>query len=164
MAQVLNWLGQGQQRFQRGLIAAVMAPLPAFLVDFNLGLGAGTMVVEVGIEVFGIKAMNGLRVFAGDVAVAHVLADDGAILAFHQPVVVAVAGPAFGLLDQQLVQQSGHGLVDELAAVVGVKATNAEGKLAEQGGQHRLQVGLADALASGHDLPLGDFIDGALMW
>ena len=31
-------------------------------------------------------------------------------------------GATLGLLDEQLIQQTGHGLVDELAAVIGVKA------------------------------------------
>lgn len=46
-----------------------------------------------------------------DVAVADVLADDGVVLGLYQTVVVGVAGLAFGLLDAQLVEQAGHGLL-----------------------------------------------------
>jgi hypothetical protein len=88
-----------------------------------------------------------------------VFADHRSIFGFHQSVIVAVPRPAFGLLDQQLVEQLGHGLVDELAAVIGVKAEDAEGKLPQQGGQHRLQPSFADARRGGHDLPLRDLID-----
>ncbi len=76
-------------------------------------------------------------------------------------VVVAVPRPAFGLLNQQFIQQTSHRLVDKLAAVIGVKAAaDAEGKLPEHGDQHRLQPGFADACGGGHDLPLRDLIDG----
>src|ERR1035437_425609 len=54
----------------------------------------------------------------------------------------------------------GHALVDDLAAVVGVKAADAERKLPQQGGQHRLQPGFADACRGGHNLPLRDLVDG----
>src|SRR5271157_6628428 len=54
----------------------------------------------------------------------------------------------------------GYGPVDELAAVVGVKAADGEGELAQQGGQHGLQPSFADAGGGGHDLPLCNLIDG----
>jgi hypothetical protein len=60
------------------------------------------MVVQIGIQVRAVELLNAFGVFGRDVAVAHVLADHRAILGFHQPVIVAVPGPAFGLLDQQL--------------------------------------------------------------
>ena len=49
-AQVLSCPGQGQQGLQRSLVAAVIAALAAFLTDLDVGLGAGTMVVEIGIS------------------------------------------------------------------------------------------------------------------
>src|SRR5674476_1275485 len=61
-----------------------------------------------------------------EVTVAHVFADHRAILGLHQAVIVAVPRPAFGLLDQQLVQQARHPGINELAAVIGVKAADAE--------------------------------------
>src|ERR1039458_5928898 len=54
----------------------------------------------------------------------------------------------------------GYGLVDELAAVVGVKAEDEEGELPQHGGQHGLQPSFADAGGGAHDLPLRDLIDG----
>src|SRR5208283_4390815 len=54
----------------------------------------------------------------------------------------------------------GYGLVDELAAVVGVKAADGEGELPHHGGQHGIQPSFADAGGGAHDLPLRDLIDG----
>jgi hypothetical protein len=65
------------------------------------------------------------------------------------PFLVSASGvprTTFGLLNHELVQQLGHGLVDKLAAVIGMKTVNDEGKLGQHGGQHRLQIGLRDAL------------------
>ena len=62
-AQVLGGLGQGQQGLQRGLIAPVVAPLTAFLVDFDIGLGAGAMVVQIGIEVRAVEVLDGFGMF-----------------------------------------------------------------------------------------------------
>jgi hypothetical protein len=50
-----------------------------------------------------------------------VLAHDGSVFGLHQAVVSALAGAAFGLLDEQFFQQLGDGLVDEFRAVVGVE-------------------------------------------
>jgi len=62
------------------------------------------MVVEIGIEVGGVELLHAPGVAGRDIAVAHVFADDGAILGFGQSVVVAVPGTAFGLFDEQFVQ------------------------------------------------------------
>src|SRR5208337_3836359 len=96
-----------------------------------------------------------------DVAVAHVLANHRAILGFHQSVIVAVPGTALGLLDQQLVQQTGHGLVDELGSghdlplrdlIDGVDVVDAFGaRLIAPGARCRpadSQAGLADWAAA----------------
>ena len=99
------------------------------------------MVVEIGVEVGAVELLQALGVGCVDGAVAQMLADHRAILGFDQAVVVAVPGPAFGLFDQQFLQQTGHRAVDELAAVIGVKAENAEGKLPQHGLQNRLQPG-----------------------
>src|SRR5271167_5227746 len=48
---------------------------------------------------------------------------------------------------------------DKLAAIIGVKAADAEGKLPQHGGQHWLQPSFA-AWSRGHDLPLRDLVDG----
>ena len=57
-AQVLRRVGQGQQGLQRGLIAAIEAAAAAFLVERDVGLGARTMVVEIGIEVGGVELLQ----------------------------------------------------------------------------------------------------------
>ena len=77
------------------------------------------------------------RVRRRDVRVSHVLAHHRSVLRLHQAIVVGVPRPRFGLLDQQLVEQLGHRMVDELAAVVGMKTPNAERKLLQHGFQHR---------------------------
>jgi hypothetical protein len=89
------------------------------------------MIVEIGIEVGGVELLQAPGVAGRDVAVAHMFADDGAIFGFGQSVVVAVPGTALGLLDQQFVQQAGDHAIDELAAVIGMEAENAEGELSQ---------------------------------
>ena len=49
-AQVLNRRIERQQRFERSSIAFVANPLAASRVDLDIGLGAGAMVVQVGIQ------------------------------------------------------------------------------------------------------------------
>ena len=70
-----------------------------------------------------------------DMEIAHVLADNRPILGLHQPVVVGMSRAGFRLFDQQLVQQFGHHVVDELTAIVGMEAPHHKGEL----GQNRLQ-------------------------
>ena len=159
-AQVLGWVVECKQGLQRGLIAVVADAFATLVVDGNVGLGAGAVIVQIGVEEVAIEAVEPVGASGIDVAVAEVLADDGAVLGLHQAVVVGVSGPALGLADAQLVEQAGHGLVEELAAVVGVKALDAEGELAQHLLQHRLQKALRDARRGHHDLPLGDFVDG----
>jgi len=49
------------------LIASVVAPLTAFLVDLDIGLGAGAMVVQIGIQVRAVELLDAFRVFGMDV-------------------------------------------------------------------------------------------------
>ena len=49
------------------------------------------MEVEIGVELFGVEAIDGAGVVLRDMAVAHQLADDGAVLGFNQRIVVAMA-------------------------------------------------------------------------
>src|SRR5580704_5290638 len=51
-------------------------------------------------------------------------------------------------------------LSSPLAAVVGMKASNFERKLFQQGFQHRQQPEFGDLRSGGHDFPLGHLIDG----
>jgi hypothetical protein len=50
--------------------------------------------------------------------------------------------------------------MDELAAIIGTKTVNDEGKLRQHGGQHRFQICLRDALHRSYDLPFRDLMDG----
>jgi len=50
--------------------------------------------------------------------------------------------------------------MDELAAIIGMKTVNDEGKVRQHGGQHRFQICLRDALHGSYDLLLRDLIDG----
>jgi hypothetical protein len=45
------------------------------------------MKVEIRVEISDIEILNKRGVLAGDMAVPHVLADDGSVLAFHQRIV-----------------------------------------------------------------------------
>src|SRR5271165_3828378 len=72
---------------------------------------------------------------------------------------VRVPRPRLRLFDQQLVQQLRHGMVHELAAVVGVKAEYAERKLRQHAFQHWFQPCFGDVRCGSDDLPLRDFID-----
>jgi len=122
-------LGQGQQSLQRRLIAAVNPLLAALFVDFYIGLRTRTMVIEIGVEVGAVELLQALGMCRIDRTVTQVLADHGTILGFDQAVVVALSRPAFGLFDQQSLQHTGYHSVDELTAVIRMKAEDAEGKL-----------------------------------
>ena len=61
-AQVLLRLGESQQRLQRCLVAAVNPLLAALFVDFDVGLCARTMIVEIGIEVGAVELLQALGV------------------------------------------------------------------------------------------------------
>ena len=116
------------------------------------------MEIQILVKVFFVKCFDGCRVRRGDMRVSHVLPHHRAVLRLHQPVVVGVPRPRFRLLDQQLVQQLGHGVINELAAVVRVKPAKLEGELPQHRLQHRQQIGFADLRRGAHHLPLRDFI------
>ena len=62
------------------------------------------MKVEIRVEISDIEILNAGGVLAGDMAVPHVLADDGSVLAFHQRIVGRVQRPRLGEFDCQLLQ------------------------------------------------------------
>jgi hypothetical protein len=76
------------------------------------------MEVQVRVEVLLVKNFDLTRVRRVDMAVPHVLSHHRSILGFHQPVVIVMPRPRFGLLDQQFVQQLGHSVINELATVI----------------------------------------------
>ena len=95
----------------------------------------------------------------GDRSVADVLAHHGPVFAFHQSVVSGAIGPRLGELDQQLVEQPGQAVIEELRAVVGVEAAQAKGELVQHCFQHWDQAPLRDRLDAADDLSLRDRID-----
>ena len=110
-----------------------------------------------------MELVDAVRVDGRDVAEAHVFADDGGVLGLDQLVVAGLAGAPLGLLDEQLAQQSGYGLVDELRAVVGAEALDCKRELAQDRLQHGQQVTLTDERGCGYNLPLRHLIDGVDM-
>jgi hypothetical protein len=98
--QVSLRLGQREQRLQRSLVAAVNPLLAALFVDFDIGLRAWTMIVEIGIEVGAVEPLQALGMGCVNRALAQMLADYSAIFGFDQAVVVALPRSAFGLFDQ----------------------------------------------------------------
>jgi hypothetical protein len=88
----------------------------------------GRMEVDVGVQEILAEGVDLGGRALGDMRVAEVFAHDGAVLGLRQAVVVAVSGPRFGELDAELVQGFGHGVVDVLRAVVGMKAQELEGE------------------------------------
>ncbi len=151
---------QRQEFLERGLPLLVDAPLASFLVDQHFGLGRGPVVVEVGVEEAGVELVEGRGVGGRDVSPAHVFAHDGRVFGLHQTVVAALAGTAFGLLDEQFLQQLSDGFVDELAAVVGVEVEDEKGELQQQALQQGQQPGLGNARRGQHHLPLRHLVDG----
>ena len=65
-----------------------------------------------------------------------------------------MVGPLLGLFDQKLAQQFGHGVVDELAAVVGMKAANHKRKLCRHRFEQWNQPQLRDLRCGSNNLPL----------
>ena len=65
---------------------------------FQRGETARPMIVEIGIEMGGVKDLKLLGVLGRDRGIADVLANDRAILALHQSVVGGAIGPGFGEL------------------------------------------------------------------
>ena len=128
LTQELCRLVQRQQGLPRSLVALVTDAFAALVIDLDIRLGARAMVVQIRIQILPIEVVDGVGVPRIDVAVTDVFADHRAVLGLHQPVVTALPGTAFGLLDQQLIKQPGDGGVDELAAVVAVDPEDGEGE------------------------------------
>src|ERR1035438_8751487 len=67
------------------------------------------------------RTSRSLRRARRDVSVANELANHGAVLAFHQRVVLTAARPTLGELRMQLFHHFRHSMIDVLRAVVDVK-------------------------------------------
>ncbi len=148
-----------------GVIASA-GPVHALDAPGLLGVGqlggkqAGPVEVQERVEVLAAVGVEASGMAAVDVLVAELLAHHGPVLGLGQAVVVAVPRAAARELDAQLVEQSGHLVVDVLAAVVGMKAQDLERELRQHLLDHAEQVRLGDRLHAGHHLPLGDAVHG----
>ena len=96
-----------------------MSPTAAAFVQMDLGEATRTVVVQVRIKMSGVETLDLVGVFAADVAIVEVLANDGPIFAFDQRVVRAAVGTGTGEFRQQFVEQLSHLVVDELGAIAG---------------------------------------------
>src|SRR5450631_1937359 len=93
------------------------------------------------------------------VAVSEVLSHDRAVLRLRLSIVVGLARARLGvLLDEHLVQQRSHALVDVFRAIVTVKAADDEREAAQQLLEHRNQIRLAEPLTGAYRLELRDAI------
>ena len=90
------------------------------------------MIVHVRVEEAGVELVDRRSVGWRDVSPADVFAHDRGVFGLHQAVVAGVARTAFGLLDEQLFEQSGDGFVDKLASVVAVKVADDKGELVDR--------------------------------
>ena len=93
------------EQLERSGPALVYAAALAVGCGKDLGHGARSMEVDVRIQVLPMKLVHRFGVLRIDVAEADVLANDGAVLGLHQPVVAGMMRPRLGLFDQQLAQQ-----------------------------------------------------------
>ncbi len=93
-------------------------------------------------------------------SIPHVLANRRAVLGFHQTIVIAVPGPALGLLDRQFAEQLRHRVVHKLASVIGMKAVNGKRKLFQHRRQQRHQPCFANRRRAADHLPLRYFVHG----
>ena len=88
----------------------------------------GAVAVYLSIEVQTIELSKLQGVLLRDVHVAVEFADNRAILAFDQAVIVAVSRTGFGKFYSQLFQQFCHGIVDVFAAIIRMKAWYLKGE------------------------------------
>src|ERR1019366_6398801 len=139
----------------RRIVCLFVLPLPfAARIQAHRREATRTMKVQVWVEVRRVELVYRFGMFGGDVSVAYVLANDRPVLAFHQRIVLAPIGPAFGQLDQQMLEHFVHLVIDVFRAVVGMNLHNHEGKLMQDCLQHRQQILLADPPHAAHYLPL----------
>ena len=64
----------------------------ALRIQGHGGETEGPMIVQLGIEMRHVELLDPLGVVAGEVSPTDVLADDRAVLAFHQGIVLALEG------------------------------------------------------------------------
>jgi hypothetical protein len=132
--EVVGVVGDGLQSLPRrhDLVVGVGFAHLAFRVDPVDCEVAGPVEVEIGIEQLTVESIDGAGVVLRDMAVAHQLADDGAVLGFDQRIVIGLARPGFGEFNAQLFEQLGDVVVDILRSGIGMKTADGKGKAVEQ--------------------------------
>ena len=133
---------------------------PSVVADGLDGEVAGPVVVEEQRQHVVREVFDARRVAPGDVGVAEMAPDHGAVLALDEGVVVGALRAGLGeLLDVELVEQPGGPVVDVLRAVVCVEVHDPEGEGVDEPLQDGQQEGLGDRLDGADELVLGDLVD-----
>ena len=148
---LLPALQRDQLLVGRAVVLEPIAPPPLAVAEhLQRRKPAGTVKVQIRIEIGPVEALQIPGVLSRDRLVADVLAHYGAIFALHQGVVGGAMRPRLGeLADQQLGEQLLDSIVEKLRTVVGMKATNAEGELLQDGLSNGDEMGFRDRLLRG---------------
>ena len=138
--------------------AAINALLLSLGIGLDFGLTTRPVKVEIRIEVFAIKRLDRIGVLGFDMQVAHVLAHHGAVLGFHQPVIIRVPRPRLRLFDEEFLSHPRHLVIDKLTAVVRMESFELKRKLRLSRFQQGFQPCFADVRDRPHHLPLCYFV------
>jgi hypothetical protein len=134
------------------------------LALLSLGIGdrfreeAGTVEVDVRVEVMRTERVDLFGKRLRDVRVPQVFPHHRAILGFRQCVVVGMPRAGLGELDAQLLQQRGDLVIDILRTIIRMESQDDKRKARQQLPDDRQQIGLADLLAGRDQLELGHAI------
>lgn len=81
---------------RRSVILVTIPLAAAVLIQFHLRETARSVAVQVRVEMRRVETLYSTGVFAGNLAVAHVLTDDRSVFAFHQRIIRAAGWAATG--------------------------------------------------------------------
>ncbi len=102
------------------------------------------MIINIGVEVIAVEAVDEQCPLLRDMQIAQMLTDDGTVFGLDQRVVIGMSRAGLGEFDEQLMEQLRHPLVDVFRTVVGMEALESKGELFQELLQNRDQVVLAD--------------------
>jgi len=122
----------------------------ALCITLDLSKPGWAVEIEVDIPVMPVEVIDASVMALGNVHMPHVFLNNRPIFPFNQRIVIALARARLGLLNTELVQQPGNYMIDELRAVIGMKAENLEGELGDCFLQGGLEMGVARATPPGH--------------
>jgi hypothetical protein len=103
----------------------------ALCITLDLSKPGWAVEIEVDIQVIPVEVIDASGMALGNVHMPHVFSNNHPIFPFNQRIVIALARARLGLLNTELVQQPGNYMIDELRAVIGMKAENLEGELGD---------------------------------